>query len=193
LTQGSSGPQVVELQQDLNQNGAALDEDGRFGPLTRKAVLAFQQANGLAADGIVGPHTWAALDASIVAPAPSNPPPPGRTNPTAPGASHPTAPGASNPSAPGASNPSAPGTIDPTAPIDSESVAEGDADGNQETSDVDGPGAGDLAPQGENSGPLAGFGLVSAGFGGAGTGQSFAPAGFGGGGPALSLTGNGPA
>ena len=35
--------------------------DGTFGPHTRDAVLAFQAANGLVADGICGPDTWAAL------------------------------------------------------------------------------------------------------------------------------------
>jgi peptidoglycan hydrolase-like protein with peptidoglycan-binding domain/Flp pilus assembly protein TadD len=35
--------------------------DGRYGPLTSRAVVGFQLAHGLAADGIVGPLTWAAL------------------------------------------------------------------------------------------------------------------------------------
>ena len=35
--------------------------DGEFGNDTRAAVLAFQRRNGLAADGDVGPITWAAL------------------------------------------------------------------------------------------------------------------------------------
>jgi peptidoglycan hydrolase-like protein with peptidoglycan-binding domain len=35
--------------------------DGRFGPLTEAAVVRYQQRTGLAADGIVGPKTWAAL------------------------------------------------------------------------------------------------------------------------------------
>jgi peptidoglycan hydrolase-like protein with peptidoglycan-binding domain/DNA invertase Pin-like site-specific DNA recombinase len=35
--------------------------DGRFGPLTEAAVLHFQAREGLAVDGIVGPHTQTAL------------------------------------------------------------------------------------------------------------------------------------
>ncbi len=35
--------------------------DGRFGPLTERAVIAFQATHGLIADGIVGPRTTAAL------------------------------------------------------------------------------------------------------------------------------------
>jgi N-acetylmuramoyl-L-alanine amidase len=35
--------------------------DGRFGPGTENAVLRFQRAKGLAADGIIGQSTWNAL------------------------------------------------------------------------------------------------------------------------------------
>ncbi|UWE03483.1 peptidoglycan-binding protein [Laceyella sacchari] len=35
--------------------------DGIYGPVTKRAVQAFQKARGLAVDGIVGPQTWGAL------------------------------------------------------------------------------------------------------------------------------------
>lgn len=36
--------------------------DGKIGPLSRKAIIEFQKANGLQADGKVGPKTWAVLE-----------------------------------------------------------------------------------------------------------------------------------
>ena len=62
LEQGSSGPEVTALQQRLQDLGFATNEpNGRFGPGTTAAVIAFQQNQGLSADGIVGPNTSAAL------------------------------------------------------------------------------------------------------------------------------------
>ncbi|MBS2031832.1 MAG: peptidoglycan-binding protein [Deltaproteobacteria bacterium] len=76
LSQGSKGGAVTELQEALvnagyNPNGV----DGSFGPGTHAAVVAFQRAHGLTADGVVGPNTWRALaaannGASAPAPAP---------------------------------------------------------------------------------------------------------------------------
>ncbi|MFN0088301.1 MAG: neuraminidase-like domain-containing protein [Blastocatellia bacterium] len=62
LALGARRRAVVELQLKLNASGAGLKMDGNFGPLTRAAVIAFQQANNLTADGIVGAATWARLD-----------------------------------------------------------------------------------------------------------------------------------
>jgi hypothetical protein len=64
LRQGSAGPQVQCLQERLNEvtaGGTTLPEDGFYGEQTEAAVRAFQEANGLTADGIVGPTTGGAL------------------------------------------------------------------------------------------------------------------------------------
>lgn len=61
LRQGSKGDIVKEMQQLLANAGSSLVVDGIFGSGTRSAVVAFQKKNGLEADGIVGPKTWAAL------------------------------------------------------------------------------------------------------------------------------------
>ena len=59
---GSRGESVKTLQAQLNAKGFnAGSVDGIFGKNTRAAVMAFQKANGLAADGIVGKLTWAKL------------------------------------------------------------------------------------------------------------------------------------
>jgi hypothetical protein len=56
LKMGSSGDNVVYLQRVLN-----IKADGQFGPITDRAVRAFQAARGLKVDGIVGPITWGRL------------------------------------------------------------------------------------------------------------------------------------
>lgn len=61
VRRGSSGTKVFEVQALLNVFGAGLVVDGIFGPLTQAAVKAFQKANGLVQDGIVGEKTSRAL------------------------------------------------------------------------------------------------------------------------------------
>ena len=62
LRTGSRGDAVRKLQELLNAKGYTCGSvDGIFGSKTKAAVLAFQKANGLGADGIVGPLTWGKL------------------------------------------------------------------------------------------------------------------------------------
>lgn len=53
LKLGSEGEEVKKLQIKLG-----VDPIGKFGPKTETAVKAWQSANGLTADGIVGEGTW---------------------------------------------------------------------------------------------------------------------------------------
>ena len=62
LKRGSSGADVKELQERLNQHGAMLKVDGKFGKLTEAAIRRFQRENRLKADGICGSVTWAAIN-----------------------------------------------------------------------------------------------------------------------------------
>jgi peptidoglycan hydrolase-like protein with peptidoglycan-binding domain len=65
LKRGSEGPRVAEWQRDLNlvRDSLALPDsgpivvDGRFGPATYEATVAFQRQCRLKADGIVGVQT----------------------------------------------------------------------------------------------------------------------------------------
>lgn len=62
VSYGSRGDAVRKLQELLNALGYDCGSvDGIFGSKTKAAVLAFQKANGLAADGIAGPLTWGKL------------------------------------------------------------------------------------------------------------------------------------
>lgn len=59
LRRGATGALVTQLQTKLGMNPT-----GNFGPITEAAVRAFQRDHNLVPDGIVGPKTWAALDAA---------------------------------------------------------------------------------------------------------------------------------
>ena len=62
LRMGSRGDAVEALQVRLSERGIWTTTDGSFGPATRRSVIAFQRRQGLAADGIVGRRTAAALN-----------------------------------------------------------------------------------------------------------------------------------
>jgi putative chitinase len=70
LKLGSEGEDVKKLQTKLG-----IEAIGKFGPKTDTAVKAWQSANKLTADGIVGDGTWAKMfgGATPVAAAPSTP------------------------------------------------------------------------------------------------------------------------
>ena len=62
LKLGSTGADVVALQQRLTALGYKPGSaNGTFGASTRTAVMNFQKAKNLTADGVVGRATWAAL------------------------------------------------------------------------------------------------------------------------------------
>lgn len=62
LQKGQSGEWVQYLQQMLQQAGYWQGEaDGEFGDDLEQAVMQFQSAYGLTADGMVGASTWSAL------------------------------------------------------------------------------------------------------------------------------------
>lgn len=62
LRNGGRGTQVKVLQFLLNAKGYnAGNADGIFGANTLKAVKAFQKAQGLSMDGVVGKNTWSKL------------------------------------------------------------------------------------------------------------------------------------
>lgn len=67
IRRGASGDDVLAIQEALNTVSTVnpsipvLVEDGIFGDSTQTSVIAFQNAFGLDADGIVGPLTWEEL------------------------------------------------------------------------------------------------------------------------------------
>lgn len=65
LKKGSSGSEVREVQQRLKElKYLSGSVDGDFGDATEAAVIAFQKANGLTADGKVGAQTLAKLNSN---------------------------------------------------------------------------------------------------------------------------------
>lgn len=67
LKKGSKGKDVELLQKLLK-----ISVDGDFGQKTHDALVAWQNAHGLVADGIAGPKTWAALEMTTVSTANAN-------------------------------------------------------------------------------------------------------------------------
>lgn len=62
LRWGSEGSAVEQLQSALNDHGASLSVDGKFGALTHGAVKDYQRSHDLKIDGVVGPETRGALN-----------------------------------------------------------------------------------------------------------------------------------
>jgi hypothetical protein len=76
VSHGSTGSLVEGIQKRLSDYGYAISVDGVFGPQTDAAVRHWQRANGLLADGIVGPITWTSLFPAGGAPTVAVGPPP---------------------------------------------------------------------------------------------------------------------
>ncbi|HEX6352575.1 peptidoglycan-binding protein [Actinophytocola sp.] len=57
----ATGPEVRTVQYLLRERGSQIAADGINGPQTVAAIKAFQSANGLNNDGIAGPLTWSKL------------------------------------------------------------------------------------------------------------------------------------
>lgn len=132
---GSRGPTVTDLQTQLNAGGAELDADGVFGGMTRAAVVTFQREQGLGVDGVVGPQTWGALDASPT-PATTKQPPAHRTDKQTPGPDAPD--GAANPVTVFVSGRDAGGVPDFGAPVAGATVELLHPDGTVATTGVSG-------------------------------------------------------
>jgi putative chitinase len=79
LKNGSKGNDVVTLKKFLK-----VDPIGTFGPKTEAAVKAWQKANGLKDDGIVGPGTWAKMGLGSSTPTTTPSPSPATNTPVPP-------------------------------------------------------------------------------------------------------------
>lgn len=68
LKYGDSGSRVTELQSNLTKLGYNTNGvDGRFGAGTQRAVVKFQQDNGLYADGLAGAKTLTLIEQKVAA------------------------------------------------------------------------------------------------------------------------------
>ena len=67
LKKGDNNENVKKMQEKLGISPAVTN----FGPKTEEAVKAFQAKNGLKADGVVGPETWAKIMGSTTPAAPA--------------------------------------------------------------------------------------------------------------------------
>lgn len=66
LKLGSQGEDVKTLQEALSKIGhSSIKVDGDFGEKTEDAVIAFQEEQGLYADGVVGAHTQHAINNAL--------------------------------------------------------------------------------------------------------------------------------
>lgn len=73
LRRGSTGPCVETVQKLMtafknfnDPSWPVLRVDGQYGPQTEATVRKYQKLSGIAADGVVGPQTWRALDLSCI-------------------------------------------------------------------------------------------------------------------------------
>lgn len=79
LRMGTRGQDVKNLQEALNRLGYSCGKaDGIFGRATYNAVVSYQRAKGLSADGIAGPQTINAINGSNKAPSKPKPTTPDR-------------------------------------------------------------------------------------------------------------------
>ena len=116
LSSGARGERVLQLQKRLAALGYyAGEQDGVFGGMTRDAVVAFQRANGLSGDGVVGQKTFAALWNVAAPAAPTQTPKPTATPSPAP-TEAPTAAPEKPPEAAAESASAPPPTAAPTPP-----------------------------------------------------------------------------
>ncbi len=94
IKEGSTGGHISKIQNLLISLGYQLNQfgaDGDFGKETLEAVKAFQKANGLKADGVIGPNTMEQLDLVAFGNQPIHPSPAiGPVQPVTPASPQPT-------------------------------------------------------------------------------------------------------